>query len=199
VADPVGVLNPKIAIAGHKKTGAPDTPAIIEASKRYLNDFSRLKEATSSDHELYDAMTELPPNSPAKVVVGATVISGVDASPVFEASEHVFDLVALSIEDGVIGDRGPAVFSAEEKTRVVLEGLRGEESIAELCRRGGIASSMYYGGQKISWRPAKTAARGRHSARRAAARSICPPRSRPPRATSSDRLHLRAGIVTSSE
>ena len=35
-------------------------------------------------------------------------------------------------------------FSAEEKIRVVLEGLRGEESIAELCGREGIASSMYY-------------------------------------------------------
>ena len=31
-------------------------------------------------------------------------------------------------------------FSAEEKIRVVLEGLRGEESIAELCRREGIAA-----------------------------------------------------------
>src|SRR5512137_805426 len=36
-------------------------------------------------------------------------------------------------------------FSAEEKIRIVLEGLRGEESIAELCRREGIATSMYYG------------------------------------------------------
>ena len=39
-------------------------------------------------------------------------------------------------------------FSAEEKIRVVLEGLRGDESIAELCRREGIASSMYYGWSK---------------------------------------------------
>ncbi len=39
-------------------------------------------------------------------------------------------------------------FSAEEKIRVVLEGLRGEESIAELCRREGIATSMYYGWSK---------------------------------------------------
>jgi transposase len=39
-------------------------------------------------------------------------------------------------------------FSAEEKLRVVPEGLRGEESIAELCRREGIASSMYYGWSK---------------------------------------------------
>jgi transposase-like protein len=39
-------------------------------------------------------------------------------------------------------------FSAEEKIRVVLEGLRGEESIAELCRRESIASSMYYGWSK---------------------------------------------------
>jgi transposase len=39
-------------------------------------------------------------------------------------------------------------FSAEEKIRIVPEGLRGEASIAELCRREGIASSMDYGGSK---------------------------------------------------
>ena len=35
-------------------------------------------------------------------------------------------------------------FSAEEKIRVVLEGLRGENSISEICRREGIAVSVYY-------------------------------------------------------
>jgi len=35
-------------------------------------------------------------------------------------------------------------YSAEEKIRIVLEGLRGEYSIAELCRREGIAESLYY-------------------------------------------------------
>lgn len=35
-------------------------------------------------------------------------------------------------------------YSAEEKIRIVLEGLRGDESIAELCRREGISQSMYY-------------------------------------------------------
>ena len=35
-------------------------------------------------------------------------------------------------------------YSAEEKIRVVLEGLRGEDSIAELCRREGINSNVYY-------------------------------------------------------
>jgi transposase len=35
-------------------------------------------------------------------------------------------------------------FSAEEKIRIVLEGLRGELSISEICRREGIASSVYY-------------------------------------------------------
>jgi transposase len=35
-------------------------------------------------------------------------------------------------------------FSAEEKIRIVLEGLRGEMSVAELCRREGIASNLYY-------------------------------------------------------
>ena len=35
-------------------------------------------------------------------------------------------------------------FSAEEKIRIVLEGLRGEVSVAELCRREGIAPNLYY-------------------------------------------------------
>ena len=35
-------------------------------------------------------------------------------------------------------------YSAEEKIRVVLKGLRGEDSIAELCRREGINSNVYY-------------------------------------------------------
>ena len=34
--------------------------------------------------------------------------------------------------------------SAEEKIRIVLEGLRGDDSIAELCRKEGIAQSLYY-------------------------------------------------------
>ena len=35
-------------------------------------------------------------------------------------------------------------YSAEEKIRIVLAGLRGEESIAALCRREGISESLYY-------------------------------------------------------
>lgn len=35
-------------------------------------------------------------------------------------------------------------YSAEEKIRIVLEGLRGEDSIAELCRREGISQNLYY-------------------------------------------------------
>jgi transposase len=38
--------------------------------------------------------------------------------------------------------------SAEERIRIVLEGLRGEASIAELCRREGIATSLYYSWSK---------------------------------------------------
>ena len=35
-------------------------------------------------------------------------------------------------------------FSAEDKIRIVLDGLRGEDSIAELCRREGIVQNLYY-------------------------------------------------------
>jgi transposase len=37
---------------------------------------------------------------------------------------------------------------SEEKIRIVLSGLRGENSIAELCRREGIAQSLYYSWSK---------------------------------------------------
>ncbi|MCH8998437.1 MAG: transposase [Proteobacteria bacterium] len=35
-------------------------------------------------------------------------------------------------------------YSAEDKIRIVLEGLRGEDTVAELCRREGIAQNLYY-------------------------------------------------------
>ena len=35
-------------------------------------------------------------------------------------------------------------YAAEEKIRIVLSGLRGEDSIAELCRREGISQNLYY-------------------------------------------------------
>jgi transposase len=39
-------------------------------------------------------------------------------------------------------------YNAEEKIRIVIEGLRGEATIAELCRREGIAESLYYSWSK---------------------------------------------------
>jgi len=38
--------------------------------------------------------------------------------------------------------------SSEEKIRIVISGLRGEESVAALCRREGIAESLYYSWSK---------------------------------------------------
>lgn len=39
-------------------------------------------------------------------------------------------------------------YSSDEKIRIVLEGLRGEESIASLCRREGISEGLYYSWSK---------------------------------------------------
>ena len=39
-------------------------------------------------------------------------------------------------------------YSAEDKIRIVLDGVRGEYSIAELCRREGISESLYYSWSK---------------------------------------------------
>ena len=46
-------------------------------------------------------------------------------------------------------------FSAEEKIRIVLDGLRGESSISELCRREGISESLYYNWSKDFMEAAK--------------------------------------------
>ncbi len=45
---------------------------------------------------------------------------------------------------GCEGDPTRKQYLAEEKIRIVLEGLRGEDSIADLCRREGLASNVYY-------------------------------------------------------
>jgi len=57
---------------------------------------------------------------------------------------------ALSSEEMVKGIRRATRkrYSAEEKIRIVLDGLRGEYSIAELCRREGIAEGLYYSWSK---------------------------------------------------
>jgi transposase len=43
-----------------------------------------------------------------------------------------------------IGRQTRKQYSAEEKIRIVLEGLRGESSVAEICRREGINTNIYY-------------------------------------------------------
>ena len=61
---------------------------------------------------------------------------------------------SMSLKDGAetavrdIRRKTRKQYSAEEKIRIVLSGLRGEDSIAELCRREGIAESLYYSWSK---------------------------------------------------
>ena len=44
--------------------------------------------------------------------------------------------------------------TAEEKIRIVLEGLKGEDSIAEICRREGIPPACTTNGAKVFWKQA---------------------------------------------
>ena len=61
---------------------------------------------------------------------------------------------SISLKDGAetavrdIRRKTRKQYSAEEKIRIVLSGLRGEDSIAELCRREGIVESLYYSWSK---------------------------------------------------
>ena len=63
-----------------------------------------------------------------------------------QKSVNVKDAAERAIKD--IRRRTRKQYSAEEKIQVVLAGLRGEESIAGLCRREGIAESLYYSWSK---------------------------------------------------
>ena len=63
-----------------------------------------------------------------------------------EINEQVKDQAEKVVRD--IRRKTRRRHSTEEKIRIVLEGLRGEESIAVLCRREGIAESLYYSWSK---------------------------------------------------
>jgi glyoxylase-like metal-dependent hydrolase (beta-lactamase superfamily II) len=60
--DRLAALNPKTAVAGHKKTGAPDTPDAIEGSKSYLRDYSRLKDSGQPNEQVFEEMVRLYPD-----------------------------------------------------------------------------------------------------------------------------------------
>ena len=60
---------------------------------------------------------------------------GQKSGPVKEPAEQVIKAIRRATR---------RQFSAEEKIRIVLSGLRGEDSIAELCRREGIVQNLYY-------------------------------------------------------
>ena len=60
--DRLAALKPAMVVAGHKKSGVPDSPSAIEDTKRYLLDFDRLQKTATSDQELFDQMTELYPH-----------------------------------------------------------------------------------------------------------------------------------------
>ena len=47
-------------------------------------------------------------------------------------------------------------YSAEEKIRIVIAGLRGEDSVAELCRKEGINKTSIIAGRRTSWRQARS-------------------------------------------
>ena len=64
-------------------------------------------------------------------------------------------------------------FSAEDKIRIVLDGLRGEDSIAELCRKEGIAQSLYYVWSKEFLEAGKRRLAG-DTARAATTDEVCP-------------------------
>src|SRR6266436_1165406 len=60
--DTIEALNPTAVIAGHKRAENDDNPRIIEETRRYIRDFERVAETTTTARELYDKMLKLYPN-----------------------------------------------------------------------------------------------------------------------------------------
>jgi glyoxylase-like metal-dependent hydrolase (beta-lactamase superfamily II) len=60
--DTIEGLKPRGVIAGHKKPENDDSPGIIEETRKYIRDFDRLAETTTTARELYDRMLELYPD-----------------------------------------------------------------------------------------------------------------------------------------
>ena len=58
----LAALNPATVVAGHKKPGASDSPSSIQDTKRYLQDFDRVRKTATSDQDLFDQMTALYPD-----------------------------------------------------------------------------------------------------------------------------------------
>ena len=85
-------------------------------------------------------------------------------------------------------------YSAEEKIRIVVAGLRGEESIAELCRREGIAESLYYSWSKEFLEAGKKRLAGntaRQPPRRGAADAFQDPTTAPDQLWQTDFTYLK--------
>jgi glyoxylase-like metal-dependent hydrolase (beta-lactamase superfamily II) len=70
--DTIESLRPAAVIAGHKRAGRADAPAIIEETRQYIRDFDRLAQTTSTARELYEQVLALYPD---RVNPGALWIS----------------------------------------------------------------------------------------------------------------------------
>src|SRR5207248_3412491 len=81
---------------------------------------------------------------------------GQKSGPVKEPAEQVVEEIRRATR---------RQFSAEEKIRIVLSGLRGEDSIAELCRREGIVQNLYYRWSKEFLEAGKKRLAGEHRTR----------------------------------
>jgi glyoxylase-like metal-dependent hydrolase (beta-lactamase superfamily II) len=76
--DKIGSLNPRKVIAGHKQSATDDDPHILEETRKYIRDFERIAEKTSTTTELYDGMLELYPErlNPVILWISAQAFKG---------------------------------------------------------------------------------------------------------------------------
>ncbi len=60
--DMIESLKPRAVVAGHKRSGRPDTPNIIGETKQYIRDFDRIEATAQTAKELYEQMLAIYPD-----------------------------------------------------------------------------------------------------------------------------------------
>jgi glyoxylase-like metal-dependent hydrolase (beta-lactamase superfamily II) len=79
--DAIEALGPRAVIAGHKNPQRDDSPRIIEETRGYIRDFSRIAETSTTARELYDKMLELYPDRANPVILWLSARAAKENAP----------------------------------------------------------------------------------------------------------------------
>ena len=122
---------------------------MIASTTRRVSVLDGKRQPKSSAKKYWRKCDDAPTLSSTRVAVQVSLTRKAIMSPVSKAEVSMRQTTGTGKSPGekIVKDIKRATrkhYSSEEKIRIVLDGLRGEDSIAELCRREGISQGIYY-------------------------------------------------------